>query len=189
MQEKDFEYFTLRNADGSYKTVEDINEEAMRAVADALENLSEDDQLEIGNEWRDEQNYTRLNPLDEYTVNEMLDGVDPWELLHYTLDRWDDYFTFDGFDFCTTSDVWEDIDVDDLAEEIVRRDFRPAGRYLDIECIMDEYDEAVEFLENLNEYREMAREVMAKFTNCEADWRDLYAMLDKLVNTDDAWAD
>lgn len=190
MQEKDFEYFELRNADGTYKTVEDINEEVLRVVAEKLDELDESDQLAVGNEWREQNNYNRLYMLDDYTVNEVLDGVDPWEILHFTCGYWDDYFTFDGWDFNTTSDVWEDIDVDDLAEQIVREEFTPdryeSGEIVDV---MDEYRQAIEFLENLNEYREMAREVLVKFTNCEADWRDLYAMLDKLVNTDDVWAD
>ena len=51
-----------------------------------------------------------------------------------------------------------------------------------------EYEEAKDYLENLNKYREQAREVMAKFVNCEADWKDLYACLDRLVNTDEAWS-
>lgn len=186
MQEKVFEHFDVKDQNGKLKTLDDVREEAMRVIASEMDCLNEDDQLEIGNRWREEKGYERLRMLDEYEVNDALEDCEPWEILHFTCGNWDDYFYYDGYDFCTTSDIWEDVDLDDVAEAIVNGDFDAECR--DIEEILDEYHEVVEYLENFNEYREMAREVLAKFTAGEAGWNDLYAVLDKLVKTDDAWA-
>lgn len=186
MQEKVFEYFDLKDQNGKYKTLDELKDEAMRVVADALENLDDTEQLEIGNEWRENNGYACLHILDEVEVNDALEDCEPWEILNFERGKWDDYFSYDGFDFCTTSDVWEDIDVDDLSEEIVNGGIDTSCR--EIEEILAEYHEAIVFLENLNEYREMAREVLVKFTAGEAGWNDLYACLDKLVKTDEAWA-
>lgn len=183
---KEFEYFTLKNEDGTYKTLDDLCDDVNDLVYDALDTLCEDDQLDIGNRWRGDNNYDILHRLEEYEVNEELDGCKPWEILNMEIDKSAEYFTYDGWDFNTTDDVWYDISLENIVDAIVIGSF-------DAECnevndIMEEYEDAKEILENLNEYRESAREVLTKFTNCEADWKDLYAALEKLVNTDDAWA-
>lgn len=184
---KEFEYFTLKNEDGTYKTLDDLCDDVAELVYDALDTLCEGDQLDIGNRWRDDNNYDILHRLDEYEVNEVLCNCEPWEILNMEIDKWDDYFIYDGWDFKTTDDVWYDIDLERLADAIVNGSFD--SEYREIEDILEEYAEAKEELENLNEYRESAREVLVKFTNCEADWKDLYAVLEKIVNTDDAWAE
>ena len=57
----------------------------------------------------------------------------------------------------------------------------------DIKEILDDYEEAKEFLENLNPYRAKGEEVIARFMNCEADVTDLLQYIDKLVKDDNAW--
>ena len=92
MQEKVFEYFDLKDQNGKYKTLDELKDEAMRVVADALENLDDTEQLEIGNEWRENNGYACLHILDEVEVNDALEDCEPWEILNFDCGKWDDYF-------------------------------------------------------------------------------------------------
>lgn len=179
----------IKNTDGTYKTLDELRQDAIELIAEELDCMTEYDMLDVGNRYREEHCYPQLNTFDEDNVNDALDGLSPWEIIELEIrpDHWgDDYFTYDGYDFDMVSDIWDNIDLEELAEAIIDGDFDAEVR--DIRDLVDEYEEAKDYLENLNKYREQAREVMAKFVNCEADWKDLYACLDRLVNTDEAWS-
>lgn len=177
----------IKNENGKLKTLEELYEEAIEMIIDVLEDFSEEEQLDIGNAYREMQNYSKLYTNDDTTINEELEGVDPWELLRLGED-WDSsdgYFTWDGYDLYTTDDIWEDADPDDIARALLEGDMN--ARYRELVWALDEYDEAKEEIENYNPYRAMCEEVVARFVNCEADVTDLLQTLDKLAKTDEAW--
>jgi hypothetical protein len=167
--------------------LEELYEEAIEMIVDVLEDFSEEEQLNIGNAYREMQNYSELHTNDDTTINEELEGTDPWELLQLGED-WDSsdgYFTWDGYDLHTTDDIWEDADPEDIARAILEGDMNAKCR--ELIWALDEYDEAKEEIENYNPYRAMCEEVVAKYVNCEADVTDLLQTLDKLAKSDDAW--
>ena len=179
----------IKNADGTIKTLEELQEDAVERMIDELDCLSTTNQIELGNDWRDTRNYTYLYENNEENINDALDGLDPYQVLQLGEDysSYDDFFLFDGWDLTMTDDVWYDIDPDELARELLLEDFVPNYMPSEIQEVIDEYNEAKELIENYNPYRAMCEEVVRKYVNCEADVTDLLQTLDKLARTDEAW--
>lgn len=175
----------IKNENGKLKTVEELYDEAKELIVDELDSMSNEDALYLGNEIRDRNNYDRLYENNEEGVNEVLEGVDPWDILNSDWDDCSEFFTYD-YEFNMTDDVWEDLDTDEIADDILDGNYR---KYLtsDIKDIVDEYEELREQIENYNPYRAMCEEVIARYVNCEADVTDLLQTLDKLAKTDEAW--
>ena len=183
---------TIKTNVGKLKSIDELTDEAVDTIVEFLEdNQYEDWALPMGNAYRDNNHYPNLYENEEYSLNEELGRLDPYELLRMGADDWcesADYFRYDGYDLSTTDDVWEDVDLEDFARDILDGDY---FRHLPdaLQEIVDEYEEAKEKIENYNEGRAMAEEVIAKFTNCEADVTDLLQCLDKLVRNDDYWSE
>ena len=173
---------------GKYISLDELYDLAKEQIVDELECMNNEDALYLGNEIRDRNSYELLYENTEENLNEMLDGLDPYDILNLGWDDYDEFFTFDGYDWNGTNDVWCDLDTDEIADDILEGSYRS---YLtsDIKDILDDYEEAKEYLENLNEYRAMAEETLARYLNCEADVTDLLQLIDKLVRTDEVWAE
>lgn len=174
---------------GRLKSEEQLRDEAIDALVDALEDLDSDDALELGNAYRRANHDAELMVNDEDNLNSELDGKDPFEILQMA-ENWDEcdgYFSCDSWgDFGTTDDVWENVDLCDLAQDLLD------GRYErstpnEITEIVEEFEEALEKLENYNEGRALAEDVVRKYVNCEASVTDLLQALDKLAKTDEYW--
>lgn len=174
---------------GKLRTEDELREEVIDRLVDALENLDEDDALNLGNAYREANNDAVLYVNDEDNINSELDGKDPYEILQMAEDwsEYDGYFSCDGWgEFGTTDAVWEGVDLEDLADDLVE------GHYTrhtpsDIQEILDEYEEALEKLTNYNEGRALAEDTIKRYVNCEADVTDLLQALDKLARTDEYW--
>lgn len=181
---------TIKTKVGKLKSVDELTDEAVDQIVEFLEDNSyEDWALGLGNAYRDNNHYPTLYENEEYTLNDELRNLDPYQLLRMGADDWsssDDYFMYDGYDLSTTDDVWYDVDLEDFARDILDGDYY---RHIpsDLQDIVDEYEEAKEKIENYNEGRAVAEEIIAKFTNCEADVTDLLQALDKLTRTDEYW--
>ena len=177
----------IKNVNGKYKTLAELYDDAVEIISEALDYLSDSEQIEIGNKWRDDNGYPILHYFEEDEVDEVLSDCSPWDIIHMEIETsycGDRYFTYE-YDFEVTDDIWDNIDLEDLARELINGEASIDNR--EINDLISEYEDAKEYLENLNEDREAAREVLAKFVNCEADWKDLFTMLDKLVKNDDIW--
>ena len=176
----------IRNEYGKLLTLDELYDAAKEKIVDELDTMDTDDALYLGNEIRGRNSYDRLYPNNERSVNEVLDNMTPWDVLHSDWEDYSDYFTFD-YDFEMTDDVWYDLDTDEIAEDILDGSYHS---YItsDIQDILDEYEEAKEQIENYNPYRAMAEEVLTRYINCEADVTDLLQTLDKLVRNDEAWS-
>lgn len=177
--------FELKKADGTYITEDELYDMVKSDIVDELDCMNTDDALYLGNEIRDNKSYEILYRNDRDEINEALDGEEPYDILNADWESGYDFFTYDG-DFNMTDDVWYDLDTDEIAEDILDGSY---ARYLndDIKDILTDWEEAKEFLENLNPEREDAREVLRKFVNCEADVTDLLQCIDRLVRNDDIW--
>ena len=180
-----FEYFEVMY-NGKIKSVDTLYDDAVEAIVDVLECLDTDAALDLGNEYRDRCGYDMLRYNDEENINEALEDESPYTILNAGWSDYDDYFTWDGYDLNMTDDVWNDIDLDDLAREIL-----DGTRFYElpseIKEILDEYNEVVEYVENYNPYRAEGETLLAKYTNCEADVTDLLQYIDRLVRNDEAW--
>lgn len=180
---------TIKTKSGRLKTEDELREEVIEELVEVLEELDEDDALELGNAYRRANRDAELMVNDEDNLNSELEGRDPYEILQMASDwnEYDGYFSCDSWcDFGTTDNVWENVDLDDLADDIIEGDYRPYTTN-EIQEIVEEYEKAVEELRNYNEGRIMAEEVIRKFVNCEADVTDLLQTLEKLVRTDEYW--
>ena len=174
---------------GKLKTEEQLKDEVIDKLVEALENMDEDDALNLGNAYRESNHDGPLYINDEDNLNDELDGKDPYEILRmaYNWDENDSYFGIDCWnELGTTSNVWEGVDLEDLAGDLLDGDYH---RHItdDIHEILDDYEEALNKLENYNEGRALAEEVVRKYVNCEASVTDLLQTLEKLVRTDDYW--
>lgn len=179
----------IKKKNGELRAPEALYEEAVDMLVEALDDLCEEEQLTIGNAYREMNNYNQLNKNEEGMINDMLDGTDPYEILRLGED-WDSsdaYFTFDGWDLNTTDDVWYDADPDDIARAILEGDLR--ATFMELRDIVDEYEEALHEVESYNPYREMCELAIWKYVNCLGDVTDLLQVLDKLVRNDDVWAE
>ena len=179
----------IKNENGKLKTLDQLFDEAVDMMVEVLDDLSTEEQLDIGNEYRDKNSYATLYENMESNLNDILEGMDPADLLRMGHEDWDDYsdfFTYD-YDLNMTDDVWYDIEEDDLARELLSDTFRP--RYLpsEVRDLIDEYEEAKEEIENYNPNKAMVEEVIKRYVNCEADVTDLLQTLDKLARNDELW--
>lgn len=181
---------TIKTNTGKLKTLDELTDETVDQIVEFLEDNSyEDYALGLGNAYRENNHYSVLYENEEDVLNGELQNLNPYQLLNMGADDWcssDAYFRYDGYDLSTTDDVWDDVDLEDFARDILD------GYYYndiprELQDIVDEYEETKEKIENYNEGRAMAEEVIAKFTNCEADVTDLLQTLDKLVRNDDYW--
>ena len=174
----------IKNENG-IKTVEELYDEAKELIVEELDCMSTEDALYLGNEIRERNSYDTLYENKRSCINEVLEGEEPYDILTSDWDDYSDFFTWDG-SFNMTDDVWYDLDTNDIANDILNGEYY---NYItsDIKDILDEYEEIKEEIENYNPYRAMCEEVIAKYTNCEADVTDLLQTLDKLAKTDEAW--
>ena len=178
--------FELKKADGSYITEEELYDLAKSEIVNELDSMNASDAIYLGNEIRDRNNYDLLYENNEENLNEQLEDMEPYDVLNLDWDDYADYFTWDGYDLTTTDDVWTDLDTDEIAEDILEGSYS-AYTNSEIKDILTDWEEAKEFLENLNPHREEGRELLAKFTNCEAGVTDLLQYIDKLVRNDEVW--
>lgn len=174
---------------GKLRTEKELHEEVIDKLVEALENLDEDEALDLGNAYRVANHDAELYVNDEDNVNSELDGMDPYDIL-CNAGNWDEndgYFSSDRWgDFGTTDEVWENVTLEDLAEDLLEGRYR-SSITTDIQEILEDYEEALEKLENYNEGRVLAEEVVRKYVNCEASVTDLLQALDKLAKTDEYW--
>lgn len=179
----------IKTKAGRLKTEDELQEEAIDKLIEALEGMSEDAALDLGNAYRSSDYTDPLYVNDEDTINDELRGLDAYTILQMAED-WnenDQYFSGNGYgEFGTTDDVWENVDLEDLATDLLE------GAYSrlvtdDIQEILDDYEETLEKINNYNEGRALAEEVIRKFVNCQADITDLLQALEKLARTDEYW--
>lgn len=173
---------------GKYIKADELYEMAKEEIVDILDNMDYDDALYLGNAVRDNKGYDTLYENNRENINDQLDCEEPYDILNLDWDYSSEFFTWDGCSIDMTDDVWADLDTDDIAIDLLDGSYT---RYLndDLREVINDYEEAKEFLETLNPYREEAREVIRKYVNCEADVTDLLQCLDKLVRNDAAWAE
>lgn len=171
---------------GVLKTEDELYEEAVELLVDALEDLSEEEQIVIGNAYR-EMGSPTLYCNDSATVDNEFSDLSPWELLQLgqSWSEYDDYFIYDGDNLQTTDDIWIDADTDDVARAIL--DGEISAKYMVLANIVEEYKQAKEQIEHYNPWRAMCTEVVKKFTDGTASVADLLQTLDKLAKSEDAW--
>lgn len=172
---------------GKYITLDQLYDLAKEEIIDALDYMNNEDALYLGNHIREESgDYDQLYENNEEGINEVLDGWSPWDCIQLDYDNYAEFFYLCYGEPEFTNDVWVNLDTDDIAEDILDGSY---SSYLDddIKEVLDDYEEAKEFLENLNPYRAKGEEVIARFMNCEADVTDLLQYIDKLVRDDNAW--
>lgn len=179
----------IKNDDGKLKTLDQLYDEAVDMMVDVLDDLSTEDQLDIGNEYRDRNSYAILYKNTESSLKDVLDGTDPADLLRMGHEDWDDYSDFFTYDYGLnmTDDVWYDIDEENLARKLLSGDFNP--RYLpsDVRELVDEYETAKEEIENYNPMRTEGINLLVKYVNGEADVTDLLQYIDRLVKDESVW--
>lgn len=178
--------FEMKKENGRYLTYDELYDLAKEQLIDELENMSTSDAIYLGNEIRDNNRYERLYENNEENINEVLDGWSPWDIINVDYDGYSDFFTFDGYDIDFTDDVWYDLETDEVAEAILDGGY---SRYInsDIRDLLDDYEEAKDWIENFNPIREAGAVILAKYVNCEADVTDLLQFIDNLVRNEDAW--
>jgi hypothetical protein len=181
------ENIEIKKENGRFKTLEELWEEAKEFVVDALDYMSNEDALELGNEIRDNNRYDRLYENNAENINDQLANWDPWDLINLEYDEYADFFTCDGYsDIDFTNDIWYDLDTDEIAETILEGAYRNCIPF-DLKCYVDEYNRAREKLAHLNPLREAGAVLLAKYTNCEADITDLLQFIDSVARNDEVW--
>lgn len=180
----------ITTTNGKIKSMDTLFDEALEEMMESIEdNLSDAQQLYVGNMYREDNGYTELRELNEYNINDALDGMKPWDIVNQDIDTYCSYFYYDGYDVTCTDDVWEDITVEDIARAILNDDLRYRDLPRELQDIYDEYEEARDKLENMNEGRKMAYEIVQKYVNCDADVSDLLVVLGKLAKNEDYWSE
>ncbi len=174
---------------GRLKTENELRAEVIDQLVDALTDMDEDEALDLGNAYREDNHDVILYINDEDNINSELDGRDPYEILRMAEDwnECDEYFACGEWgDLGSTDDVWENVDLENLANDLVEGHYH---RHItsDIQEILDDYEEAIEKLNNYNEGRALAEDVVRKYVNCKASVTDLLQALDKLAKTDEYW--
>ena len=179
--------FEMKKENGRYLTLDELYDLAKEQIIDELDCMHNEDALYLGNEIRERNNYDILYENNEENINEQLDSWDPWDILRLDYDDYADFFLLNDYnDLTFTNDAWYDLDTDDIAEDILDGSY---SKYInsDIRDILDDYEEAKEWLENFNPIREAGAVILAKYTNCEADVTDLLQFIDSLVRNEEAW--
>lgn len=173
---------------GKFRSNDDLYEEALDMMLDALSELSDNEALELSNLYR-EQDYS--NPLyvnEENTINEVLGGMSPYDILQIDYDSYANYFSEDRYgDIEFTDDVWANADPEDVARAVLDGDIKYSDLPSSIQDVYDEYEEAKDKLDDIQEERKQAAKVISDYVNCKADVTDLLQMLDKLVRNDEIW--
>lgn len=179
----------IRKKNGKLRTEYELREEVIDNLVDALEDLNDDEALDLGNAYREDDHDVILYINDEDNINRELNGRDPYEILRMAEDwnECDEYFACGEWgDLGSTDDVWKNVDLEDLANDLVEGHYTRHTTSA-IQEILDDYEEALEKLNNYNEGRALAEDVVRKYVNCEADVTDLLQALDKLAKTDEYW--
>lgn len=178
----------IRNEHGRLKTYDELYDEALDAVVEALDNLSDGDALDLGNRWRVDNGYNELYCNDSDNINDILGDalLEPYDLISMDYDEFADYFSWDGSEIGFTDDVWEDIDKEDFAREILD------GGYsrdipTDISDIVDAWQDANAGLESIPKGRIMAERTLERYLNNQADVGDLLVLLSRLSKEDELW--
>lgn len=174
-----------KKENGTLKTLEELYAEAKGKIAAELDTMDTEDALYLGNKIRDKNKYDRLYKNNEESINEVLDGESPWNILNKGWEDYSDFFTYD-WDLNMTNDVWYDLDTEDIAEEILDGNYH---QYItsDIKDIVDEYEETKDLLENYNPLRAEGVDLLTKYVDGKADVTDLLQYIDRLTKTDEAW--
>lgn len=178
--------FELKAKFGGYISPKTLYNLAKVEIIDSLDDMATDEALCLGNQIREERNYEWLYENNEENINDQLEGWEPWDILQLDYDSYADFFYMEYGEPSFTDNVWKDLDKDEIAEDILD------GGYSDywseeINSIMDDYNEAKEFLDNLNKYRIEGEELLKKFTKGEADVADLLQYIDRITKNDDVW--
>ena len=181
----------IRHENGKLYTEDELYDLYVEKMCEVLDDLDTDDLLAVCNAYREKEGGNTLYENNESELNDQLEHLNPYELLELGYEDWspsDDFFAYTRRDgFTTTNDIYEDIDQEDLARELLDECLETPYSIYEIRTLIEEYTDAKDALEKYNPYREKAEEVIRKFTNCEADVTDLLQVLDKLVRTDEAW--
>ena len=173
------EYFTIGVKDSKTTTTKsDLEDNLQDAIKDALENMSDNDALELINEYNDSNGYDTIYEMDENGINDALDGYSPWDVINMEIDTSDYYFTWDGYDINTFNDVWENVSIDELTDWIIRNEYRDNT---DIDMIYDDFEEACEFIDELEEEYENKKQARE---NVIAQLRNYIDILENDENTD-----
>ena len=178
--------FELKKADGQYITEDELYDLVKSEIVEELDSMYNEDALYLGNYIRENNGDNPLYENEEDNINEQLEDWKPWDIIQLDYESYAEFFYMDYGEPCFTDDVWEDLDTDEIAEDILDGSY---ARYLndDIKDILADWEEAKEFLKNLNPVREEGRGLLAKFTNCEADVTNLLQYIDRLVRNDEVW--
>ena len=175
---------------GKFRSIDDLNEEAVERMVDAIENLDDSEALELSNYYRDIDYCDHLHANDEENLNDVLSGMNPYDILQIDYDAYADYFSEDGYgDVEFTNDVWSGVDVEDAARAILGGEIKYHDLPGSIQDVYDEYEAARDALYNVREERKQAAQVISDYVNCKADVTDLLQMLDKLVRNDEIWGE
>lgn len=178
----------IRNEHGRLKTYDELYDEAFEEMVDALDNLSDGDALNLGNRWRVNNGYDELYNNDSDSINDILGDalLEPYDLISMDYDEFADYFSWNGSEIGFTDDVWEDIDKEDFAREILDGEYR-RDLPSDIADIVEEVEDANAELESIPEGRIMAERTLARYLNNQADVGDLLVLLSRLSKEDRLW--
>ena len=177
----------IKNGDGTYKTLEEIKNEVREAIIDELNGMSNGDALCLGNYIREHNGDNPLHENSESEINEVFSDWSAYDLLNMDYDDYSDFFYLDWGDPEFTDDVWENLDTEEIAENILNgKTFGDNLTWAIADMIVD-YNQAKEYLENMNKYRTEGENLLAKFTNCEADVTDLLQYISRITKTDEAW--
>ena len=158
--------------------------------------MDSEEALELANEVRDENGGYRLYENTRSELNDQLCDFEPYDLLTMGYDEYEDYFYLGGWgdEVEFTSDPWYDVDVEDLAREIEsaveEEEHIPYFDYLPREILdlCEEYEEARKLL-GRNPHRVEGEELLARYTNCEADVTDLLQYISRITKNDEVWAE
>lgn len=92
--------------------------------AEKFSELTTSEQVACYNRFAEYNHYAEINPMDEYTVNELFSGMSPWEVAwkFHDVDLTADYFVEDTyFETYSECDIYEDF-ILDYVDDIYRSD-------------------------------------------------------------------
>jgi hypothetical protein len=169
---------------GKIKSRDQLYDEAVEAMVEVLENLDSDEQLEIGNAYREYDGYPILHPNTDSEIDEALSDYSPSEIIQMEYDSCADFFGIEYGEIEFTSYPWAGIEVEDVARAILDDEIGNLESPSDIKEIYESYVNAVNELENMNEGLKMATTTLNAYLNNQADVSDLLVTLSKLVRGD-----
>jgi len=178
----------IRAKNGKYKSLDVLTEDAVEQLVDVINDLSEDEQFELSNLYRDNNGYDLLYRNDEEGINGALSDMAPYDVLQIDYECYAEYFTYDGYDGVEfTNDLWANIDVEDIARAVLDDELRYGDLPLSVQEVFDEFTDACEELENVSAERKKVIAVISDYVNCKADVTDLLQTLERIARNDELW--